>query len=128
MNKKILIIACLFIAFGILFGAFGAHGLKEIVDSKLLASFETGVRYQLFMGLGLLIQQTIGKLIGIDVTGAATTIAVGTLLFSGSIYMLIGFDYFGWWKLPLVPLTPIGGVLMIAGWFMTAYKLSKTNF
>ena len=55
MNKSMVAIGIIFIISGILLGAFGSHSLKQVVSSAKLASFETGVRYQLFQGLGLIV-------------------------------------------------------------------------
>lgn len=128
MNKNLVLSACLLIAIAILLGAFGAHSLKKVLDENALTSFETGVRYQLFMGFGLILQQIVGQLTVTDLKTSGRTILVGTLLFSSSIYLLVLFDQLNWWKMPLVPLTPIGGSLLIIGWLMTTFKLYKANF
>jgi uncharacterized membrane protein YgdD (TMEM256/DUF423 family) len=55
MNRNITLFAIFFICSAIILGAFGAHALKSILSADKLASFETGVRYQMFSGLALLI-------------------------------------------------------------------------
>ena len=55
MNKKILLVSIIFIFSAIIFGAFGAHTLKNHLTEMKISSFEVGVRYQLFQGLGLMI-------------------------------------------------------------------------
>ena len=55
MNKQIAIVSVLLIALGIILGAFGAHGLKQVVSPEKVASFEVGVRYQIYHGIALLI-------------------------------------------------------------------------
>ena len=55
MKDNLLITALIFIITGIIFGAFGAHALKEVISETKLSSFEVGVRYQIYQGLGLLV-------------------------------------------------------------------------
>lgn len=92
-------------------GAFGAHGLKNRVEPRMLEVFETGVRYQLAHALVLLL---VGLLLRSGLTGAGRCspwFVIGTLLFSGSLYALaLGAPG----KLGL--LTPIGGSALIVGW------------
>lgn len=110
--KLALILASIYGALGVLFGALGAHYLQEKLSEKLLASWETGVRYQLLHALALLaVAILLDK--GLPLKPTIILFGVGTLLFSGSIYMLclkIGPGVvFG-------PMTPIGGLTLIAGW------------
>nr|WP_298376646.1 DUF423 domain-containing protein [uncultured Halomonas sp.] len=97
-------------------GAFGAHGLEGHVSERLLAAFETGVRYQAWHTLAILAvliwrqQQPLrGQKLIMGLWGA------GILLFSGSLYLmtLTGIRALGM-------ITPIGGVLFLAGWLMLA--------
>ena len=55
MNRSIIIWSLILIISGIILGAFGAHSLKEIISQDKLLSFETGIRYQIYQGLGMLI-------------------------------------------------------------------------
>ena len=112
--KKFLLIGITFAALSVLFGAFGAHGLKNIaIEAKLIASFETAARYQFYHALGLIIIFLLSphnlKLSLLNISG--WLMVTGTLLFSGSlyIYVLSGIK-------TLAMITPIGGVLMIAAW------------
>ncbi|WP_420597502.1 DUF423 domain-containing protein [Deinococcus sp.] len=91
-------------------GAFGAHALKATLSPENLAIFETGVRYQMYHGLGLLVlgaypQQRRGP----------KWLLAGTLIFSGSLYVLALSDI----KV-LGAITPIGGVLQLIGWGLVA--------
>ena len=113
--KKFLLIGITFAALSVLFGAFGAHGLKNMaIEAKLVASFETAARYQFYHALGLIIIFLLSphnlKLSLLNISG--WLMVTGTLLFSGSlyIYVLSGIKTFAM-------ITPIGGVLMIAAWF-----------
>ena len=112
--KKFLLIGITFAALSVLFGAFGAHGLKNMaIEAKLIASFETAARYQFYHALGLIIIFLLSthklKLSLLNISG--WLMVTGTLLFSGSlyIYVLSGIKTFAM-------ITPIGGVLMIAAW------------
>jgi uncharacterized membrane protein YgdD (TMEM256/DUF423 family) len=116
MNTTVLIAAALFAITAILLGAFGAHAFKKLISPEKLASFEVGVRYQMYSALALLI---IG--FQLDFSPYAERLAIygiisGTILFSGSIYIL---SFSAYWKTNLKflgPITPLGGLLMIIGW------------
>ncbi|MBI4348464.1 MAG: DUF423 domain-containing protein [Elusimicrobia bacterium] len=94
------------------FGAFGAHALRGRLDSDMLAVFETGVRYQAYHALALLaLAGLAAQLDPRAASGAAACFAGGILLFSGSLYALA---LTGVRKLGAI--TPLGGVLLLAGW------------
>ena len=112
--KKFLLIGIAFAALSVLFGAFGAHGLKNMaIEAKLITSFETAARYQFYHALGLIIIFLLSpyslKLNLLNRSG--WLMVAGTVLFSGSlyIYVLSGIKL-------LAMITPIGGLLMIAAW------------
>lgn len=128
MNKSIVITAALLAGTAVLLGAFGAHGLKNIVSAELVNSFETGVRYQMYHALSLLI-------IGLSTTlpesvkkWVARMFGIGILLFCGSIYILTFKEQLhiepGLWGL----ITPIGGVFFMAGWFLLVYKVVNLKY
>lgn len=123
LNKKIVITAAFLGAFTIGIGAFGAHGLKDLVDSQSILSFETGVRYQMYHVLALLMLGFATKL-PIEIKKWVFRLFLfGIFLFSGSIYLLsmralVPFDVSF-----LGPVTPIGGILFIIGWLRLAYGL-----
>ena len=91
-------------------GAFGAHALKTALSAEQLAIFETGVRYQMYHGLGLLVLGAYPR----QRRGPKWLLA-GTLIFSGSLYALALTDI----KV-LGAITPIGGVLQLIGWSLVA--------
>lgn len=113
MSKLFLLIAAALGGSGVMLGAFGAHGLRGKVAENLLEAYKTGVQYQLLHALALfgvaLLLQNWGERTALLVSGALFT--VGVLLFSGSLY---GLTFGGprW----LGPVTPLGGLAMIAGW------------
>jgi uncharacterized membrane protein YgdD (TMEM256/DUF423 family) len=97
---------------GVAAGAFGAHGLRAIVAPDLLAVFETGARYQMYHAFALLAAAWAAtRWPGRRVRAAGWLFAVGTLLFSGSLYLLVltGVRSLG-------AVTPFGGLALIAGW------------
>ena len=127
MNKSMVAIGIIFIISGILLGAFGSHSLKQVVSSVKLASFETGVRYQLFQGLGLIViglQQTLK----VPLKSFLRLNTLGTILFSCSIYLLTFSEYISLPNYLIGPLTPIGGSMMILAWSILLIKvLRKTE-
>ena len=124
MNKNIMAWGTAFALTAVILGAFGAHALKELLNNNQLASFETGVRYQMYHGIVLLF-------IGISFNKIRKTalisklLASGTILFSFSIYLLNIQDLIGISISFLGPITPIGGALLIGGWFRLLLSLLK---
>lgn len=98
-------------------GAFGAHGLRDVLTPERLATFETGVRYQMFHALGLLATAALGG----SALRAAPWLLAGSLTFSGSLYLLVLTDT-GWWG----AIAPVGGLLQIAGWLILAVMALRT--
>ena len=109
----------LLLALGVGLGAFGAHGLKETLTPERLATFETAVRYQLFQGLGLLLLAALARS-GKAAPRAAAMVLAGTVIFSGSLYLLVAGapSWFG-------AVAPIGGALMISGWLLVAWRFTR---
>ncbi|PCJ23293.1 MAG: hypothetical protein COA97_12000 [Flavobacteriales bacterium] len=118
MAKGILIKGGILGVIAVLLGAFGAHALKEVLTSEHLASFQTGVSYQMIhaivlLFLFLLMNKFESKYFKI----AATLIFWGIILFSGSIYVLTLKNIIGIELLKFAgPITPVGGLLIISGW------------
>ncbi len=101
------------------FGAFGAHGLKEVLDAYGSAIFGTAVQYQMFHTLGLLaigVLQVSYPQRSFRVSGWC--FLVGIVLFSGSLYVLAtsGMTWMG-------AITPIGGMAFLIGWAALAYQV-----
>lgn len=113
---------------GVLFGAFGAHYLKGKLSESQLQAFETGVRYQLLHAV-LLLVLSFNLSFTSDVENyIVKAILIGTLLFSFSIYGLVLSDGFGKkWRF-LGPITPLGGVLLLAGWALLGYHFIANFF
>lgn len=127
MNKKIVVTGAILILISIVLGAFGAHALKEVLLPAELASFETGVRYQMYHGLALLAIGLNTNAFGFSLKWVFNLILVGVILFSGSIYglsldelMQLKFSFLG-------PITPLGGLLMIIGWTILIVQLIRSK-
>ncbi len=119
MERRIFAAGSIVAGLGVGLGAFGTHGLKTAVDAEMLAVFETGVRYQMYHGLGLLsLAWAINRWPERRLVPAAWLLLAGTVVFSGSLYLLVlsGARWFG-------AITPFGGVALIAGWALVSWKL-----
>ena len=127
MNKRVTIIAVLLILSAIILGAFGAHALKERLSAESLASFDVGVRYQMYMGIALLVLGTNAKRFKTGFRWSVNLILAGVLLFSLSIYLLALKDVLGVHMKFLGPVTPLGGSLMIIGWIVQVIHLFRTS-
>ena len=95
MNTKITATAIVFILTAIVLGAFGAHALKEVLSEERLQSFETGVRYQMYHGLALLIVGLSAERFSFSLNWFYRLILMGSLFFSVSIYLLAMQDVLG---------------------------------
>jgi len=123
MNRKVIAVAAFIGAVAIVLGAFGAHGLKEVLNESQLATFETGVKYQMYHALFLLF---IGAMNLITETTKKTIlwlVSAGVLFFSGSIYLLSTATVTGLSVKFLGPVTPLGGMLLIAAWLLLFAKI-----
>lgn len=119
--KRWLFLAALLGATAVVLGAFAAHGLARALDARMLATFETGARYQMYHALAM-------GLAALAVRGAAAKLAhmaaslflAGILVFSGSLYLLA---LSGMTALGMI--TPLGGLCLIAGWVVLALAAWK---
>ena len=96
-------------------GAFGAHGLADLVTPDRLAVWETAARYHLIHALALLALAAFGGRLGRAGRVASAAFVLGVLVFSGSLYVLVLTDT-AW----LGMITPLGGLALIAGWLAVA--------
>ena len=109
------IIGTVFCLLSVILGAFGSHYLKNKMTQTEIQSFEIGVKYLIYHGLSLLI---ISQLY-LDITiWISVLITVGTILFSFSIFFLSTQTFFNKNLKILGPITPLGGLLIIIGWFL----------
>jgi uncharacterized membrane protein YgdD (TMEM256/DUF423 family) len=127
MNKKMVFTAAILILLAIVLGAFGAHALKEIISAEKLISFETGVRYQMYTGIALLVIGLNADKIGGSIRVFFGLQLIGILLFSLSIYLLALQEVMGVSLRFLGPVTPIGGMLLISSWIVFIIQLMKSK-
>lgn len=118
MKKIVLLTAAVYGMTAVILGAFGAHLFKQYLDASRLASFETGVRYQMYNAIVLLVLGLFLKFETASEKNAAGCLMIGGFLFSVSIYFLSFADHWGVNLKFLGPVTPLGGLLMIIGWFL----------
>ncbi len=108
----------------VMFGAFGAHSLKERLTEKSLATFQTGVLYQFMHSLALILVGLLAMQFAEEhqkkVQRPGWFFLAGIVLFSGSLYSLAlgGPRWLG-------PVTPLGGLSFMIGWFLLAFSLPK---
>jgi uncharacterized membrane protein YgdD (TMEM256/DUF423 family) len=117
-DRQLTVLAALNMIVAVGAGAFGAHGLKRIVDANLLAIWHTGVQYHLVHALGLFAVALLAARHGASglLGTAGLVMFAGIVLFSGSLYLLTltGARWLG-------AVTPIGGVAFLAAWAMVAW-------
>ncbi|TMJ14918.1 MAG: DUF423 domain-containing protein [Alphaproteobacteria bacterium] len=118
-DRLILVTGALLAGLGVALGAFGAHGLRGVLDPAALGWWRTAVDYQMWHAIGLL---AIGALGHPALRTPALALAAGTIVFSASLYAmaLTGQRWLG-------AVTPLGGLLMILGWALLAWRLSRAS-
>ena len=129
MHKKILATGAFLAALGVAAGAFGAHGLqKATTDEKIISGFQTAAQYQLWHALAIIAVGILfaGGLSARLLKWSAGCFITGIILFSGSLYLLSFLTINGSGLTAAVgPVTPVGGVFLIAGWLILAAALLK---
>lgn len=122
MNQIALIFGAIFGLLAIILGAFGAHLLKKNLTQEQLQSFETGVKYQMYHAIILLVLGFNSK----DNSSLNTSIfyafIIGIILFSSSIYGLVISSSKNKKIKILGPITPLGGLFLVLGWLLLLYK------
>ena len=115
-NSRFLFIGAVFGMLAVMLGAFGAHGLEKLVDARMLQRFHTGVEYQFYHALALLLVGVLQMRMPQHLLHyAGYAFILGILLFSGSLYLYV---LTGVTKIAIV--TPFGGTAFIVGWFLLA--------
>ncbi len=122
MNKTIFLTGAIFGALAVIIGAFGAHGLENLIDSDAIQTFETGVKYQTYHAIFLLVLGSVAQLPEQSKKPIYYFIVMGILLFSFSIYFLATNSLTGFDFRTIGFVTPIGGALLILGWVMLGIK------
>lgn len=129
-RKSFLIYAIILIASGVTFGAIGAHSLENVeqLEPKNIDSWKTGVLYQLLMAGGIILMILLEKILKLSsIKTSLLILSIGVSLFSFTIYFLV-LNHI--WEIDIlkyimIPLTPIGGVLMIISWILLLVKVIK---
>lgn len=105
---------------GVAAGAFGAHALRDRLTAELMAVFETAVRYQMYHALALLaVVLAYGRWNGGPLRWSGWLFVAGTIIFSGSLYLL-ALTRARWWG----AVTPVGGLCLLAGWALLAWGIA----
>lgn len=127
MKSKIVTTATILGMIAIILGAFGAHALKKFLAVEQLATFETGIRYQMYHALFLLFIGLYDELTDAVKKTIYYLVLSGVILFSGSIYLLATNDLtaFDFKRIGFV--TPIGGLLLIMAWGVLLVTLLNKN-
>jgi len=127
MNKTILATGLVLGMLAVILGAFGAHGLKKVLDPEQINTFETGVKYQMYHALFLILLSTVTLASEGTKRVVFYLVLVGVVFFSFSIYLLatnslttFDFKKIGW-------ITPIGGTFLIAGWGYLLFGILTKN-
>lgn len=126
MHKGFLRTGAVLAALAVILGAFGAHVIKEKVTAEVLAIFETGVRYQVYHSIALMITGILYmQFRGNAILWAGRLFRAGIILFSGSLYMLCDLKARGVENLSVAGIiTPLGGAAFIAGWIFLVIAVS----
>lgn len=127
MKKTILSTACLFGMLAVVLGAFGAHGLKNLVDLDAVATFETGVRYQMYHAFFLFVLALVPDSMLKSKRPIYLCVVIGVVLFSFSIYILALNDLMQFDFKMFGIVTPIGGVFLIIAWGLMLFGIVKSK-
>ena len=127
MNRTILATGLVLGLLAVVLGAFGAHGLKKVLGPEEINTFETGIKYQMYHALFLVLLSTIT--IASEGTKKVVfyLVLVGVVFFSFSIYVLAtnNLTSFDFKRIGFV--TPIGGTFLIAGWGYLLFGVLTKN-
>ena len=125
MKKVILVTACFLGMLSVILGAFAAHGLEKLISIESLASFKTGVQYQMYHSLFLLLLAVV-DIVSLKIKKTVfILVVIGLVFFSGSIYglatnSLSNFDF-----KTIALITPVGGLLLISSWLLFGIGVIK---
>ena len=127
MENKYFKIGVIFAFLSVILGAFGAHLLKDLLSETELSSFKTGVRYQMFHALGIIILSLNQDKFTNKLNRVLQIMSIGVILFSFSIYLLslqnilsISLSFLG-------VITPLGGLFLITSWILLFCIVKKND-
>ena len=121
--RRCLAAGAILMALGVMLGAFGAHALQAQLTPRQLASYQTGVQYQMLHAFGLMIVGIVGQVAGVTprLRWSAWLMVAGLVFFSGSIYLMTAGA-----PRSLGMVAPVGGISFMAAWALLAWQaLSK---
>lgn len=125
MNRNLLIAGAFFGMIGIIIGAFAAHGLKPLLTAANMLTFETGVKYQMYSALFMLVLGGL-PMVPEKVKKACFYLTVtGILFFSGSIFLLATNSLSSFDFRVIALITPVGGTLLISAWIVLLISIIK---
>lgn len=112
----------------VILGAIGAHGLRNTLSEIQLNSFATGVRYQYYHLFAMLFAVLLSKQFNVNLKVSLWLFAIGTLFFSGSIFLLSTIPVHGMEGIrALGPVTPVGGLILVAAWLSVAVQFARNR-
>ena len=125
-----LAVGSLVLLIAVVFGAFGAHGLKPMLSSDALAQWKTAVEYQFYHGFALVLLAALAH--RLPPSGSKwifRCFVAGVILFCGSVYLLSIRDLVGIQGVtPLLgPMTPLGGLCFLVGWGILFINALRTT-
>lgn len=129
MHRNFLATGAILGAIAIALGAFGAHGLKQMVATEAIQTFQTGVQYQVYHALALMCTGILySKLSHPLLKWSGICFITGIILFSGSLYLITVFKATGITAMNGIGMiTPAGGLFFIAGWLLLCAGIMKKN-
>lgn len=127
MQKAFLVLGTLLAGLAVILGAFGAHGLKQLVTQETVASYQTGVQYQMYHALALILIGLLYERIPDSLLNyAGYLFLAGIVLFSGSLYLIASLKAMNKVISPGIGIiTPVGGLFFIAGWLLLLIGIVK---
>ncbi len=129
MDLKSIITGCILLALAVIAGAFGAHALQDLLDTKYQQTYQTAVTYHFYHAFALVISGILSSITNSNrLKWAGRSFLTGLILFSGSLYALClltakGYHSFKW----LGMITPFGGMCFIIGWLLLASAVSRNK-
>jgi uncharacterized membrane protein YgdD (TMEM256/DUF423 family) len=128
MTKNLLITGSILAGLSVALGALGAHWLKQNISPDALTGFQTGVHYQMFHALAILTMAALPRKFHTRLfLFAFYAFLTGVIFFSGSIYLLSTREITGWSWWWMGPVTPLGGMLFIAGWILMIFTAIRVD-
>lgn len=124
MSKRIVITGSILILLSIILGAMAAHALEKVVSQDLITTFEKGVKYQFYTGIGLLAVGLNSDKINFSLSAFYFLNVIGVLLFSVSIYLYTLHEMIPSFR-PMAMIVPFGGLSFISAWIVLTIQLIR---